>query len=924
MAKVTLLKIRKPDGTEYEFPAIVGPRGPKGEGAPGYSVAGEMASLRETGLKTFGNLFDESITDLEPTDITTRGGWVKDHYVLTSTGTLEVSADYTHTKTSGLIPIDAAHGENGKIYLSMRLKTTDQRYRTRFIKVAFYDSNKSFISLPVNLTELQYGTDTGEVTIPSSAAYMRFSFTYNTQELTAFDKFLVSYSSAIIHNSYSKNIVFDNEIDNSVPSDLLLGKDLLELEFYDYCSTKQISLGSNPEVVTISNVNRRVYFMRCEPNADYYLSAPADHITYLGASSSFIIKNVNTNLTSAVRNTDASVPYECELHIKTVADSKCIVFEIYAPELANLAASETEYRDNYFDEIIRNIVISREPINTVPEGLYHDPDNTYTHAPYHTEGAKLAVEKAKVFTDIEWLPIKDMPKVSTNNDDVYPIGVTQKGLPYSSVKGYNKFIGNDVLLETFVTALKNPKGLIYDYRCTDEANRIKNYAVQSVAGGKLCSNSQTSYTLTGQANCGSYYGTVCSTMAGWPIGLVTPETTYSWMLPNTGMDLVPATPNDFKIGDTLIQSKATTGGGHTFVVLDIERNRQGDAKYVTLAQSNWSNCHVDRKTAEDIRRTYLIRSGKSSVITQGPGEAYVRTDAYRFNGLESNAISQFSMYGADNISSGSTTLDFYMDSRFDQVGCVFLNDVEVYNYTYDPSFNSRKLTITFPRTLTTSDVITVGRLDSDRTFIMPQDSYNDGNGRIIMDRGNKAVYSIGEPVKFSVIGNNNPTIVIRDFDTNAVVSGYTKSNEAFSESVVTVEGASSITLTGVVVTIDGLAANKYYKVELVESDTVVGYQEFLVYDVGDIMLTGGWSGDNVKGYLVPQTSYTGILEPYFVSRVDATGIVKETGYFRYVNNRYEFEVGPVESSSAIYSNYIKASFKCRYGRVSTKPFNILG
>lgn len=100
-----------------------------------------------------------------------------------------------------------------------------------------------------------------------------------------------------------------------------------------------------------------------------------------------------------------------------------------------------------------------------------------------------AYRKAKQLSEIEWTPKSTVPN---NISGTFPSGVKVTGLPYSSVKELDKFVGYNVSLHTFMTAVNNPYSLFYTERVSA--------ANSTSAWGK---------TYHGQ-NCELYYGMTCS------------------------------------------------------------------------------------------------------------------------------------------------------------------------------------------------------------------------------------------------------------------------------------------------------------------------------------------------------------------------------------------------------------------------------
>ena len=106
-------------------------------------------------------------------------------------------------------------------------------------------------------------------------------------------------------------------------------------------------------------------------------------------------------------------------------------------------------------------------------------------------GAMNAVRKAHQMTDLPIVPMKDFQSFPKDKG-IYKKGRRYKGVIYSSAKETNTFVGTDVSFHTFMTALHNPRSIIY----TDRTDEPPYHGV----------------------NCRSYYGTVCSGLITYALG----------------------------------------------------------------------------------------------------------------------------------------------------------------------------------------------------------------------------------------------------------------------------------------------------------------------------------------------------------------------------------------------------------------------
>ena len=103
------------------------------------------------------------------------------------------------------------------------------------------------------------------------------------------------------------------------------------------------------------------------------------------------------------------------------------------------------------------------------------------------------LEKAYKMATIEWTPVLPVPKLGGG---YYEPGKTIKGIPYSSVKEINTYLFQDVSFHTFMTAVHNPKSVLY----TENISQLPYHGL----------------------NCAPYYGGVCSSTVMYALGISIP------------------------------------------------------------------------------------------------------------------------------------------------------------------------------------------------------------------------------------------------------------------------------------------------------------------------------------------------------------------------------------------------------------------
>ena len=150
--------------------------------------------------------------------------------------------------------------------------------------------------------------------------------------------------------------------------------------------------------------------------------------------------------------------------------------------------------------------------------------------------ARVIEQRAGQLANIKWTPLAKMP----SQNGFFNAGDTRKGVPYSSVKELEKFVGTYVSFYTFMTAVSNPKSVLY-------TENVRNAPYH----GK---------------NCSTYYGTVCSMSVNYVLGLPYSYSTSHYKQLDDFFLVNPQEVNAIEVGDILLQE-----GVHVIIVADLVR-----------------------------------------------------------------------------------------------------------------------------------------------------------------------------------------------------------------------------------------------------------------------------------------------------------------------------------------------------------------
>ena len=183
------------------------------------------------------------------------------------------------------------------------------------------------------------------------------------------------------------------------------------------------------------------------------------------------------------------------------------------------------------------------------------------------QGVQNALWNMQQLVNITYTPIRTLPQ--TNKD--FPANVSHKGLPYSSSRIEQAYVGSNVSFHTFMTALQNPNSYLYTVDLAADYNN-KN--------GK------------------TYYGVVCSTACAYALGIVPNYTTYQWTeIP--GMSLLETqNVQQLKLGDTIV------GQGHVVMITGIVRDQHGNVVSATVSEAAGADTHSRNYTVTALEERF--------------------------------------------------------------------------------------------------------------------------------------------------------------------------------------------------------------------------------------------------------------------------------------------------------------------------------
>ena len=153
-------------------------------------------------------------------------------------------------------------------------------------------------------------------------------------------------------------------------------------------------------------------------------------------------------------------------------------------------------------------------------------------------GGKIAVlQRAKKISTIAWTPLA--PIYSHKLNGYFEANHLYEGIPYSSVKQLDKFVGQEVSFETFVSAVNNPYSVLY----------TENMGASPYFG----------------TNCSTYYGSVCSSAINYALNIKLPMTTSMYKTSGLFEKISIQNISKAEIGDIILKEN-----NHVLMVLDVK------------------------------------------------------------------------------------------------------------------------------------------------------------------------------------------------------------------------------------------------------------------------------------------------------------------------------------------------------------------
>lgn len=209
-----------------------------------------------------------------------------------------------------------------------------------------------------------------------------------------------------------------------------------------------------------------------------------------------------------------------------------------------------------------SMVRSKEAIRMNAQLIYDKPCSC---------GVENVIRRAHQLIDVSWKPV--MECAINDRKYVYPTRSgkahaemeSYTGMPYSSSRILDHFVGLDVTLDTFMTAAQNPASILYTRDLSDFEDAAFNCTIR---------------------NTFLAYGVVCSAFVNYSLNLPLHRSTHEWDISPEFTEITERCADALQLCDTLVTTRPDgRTGGHVRIVTGIGRDADGRVQQVEISES---------------------------------------------------------------------------------------------------------------------------------------------------------------------------------------------------------------------------------------------------------------------------------------------------------------------------------------------------
>ena len=239
-----------------------------------------------------------------------------------------------------------------------------------------------------------------------------------------------------------------------------------------------------------------------------------------------------------------------------------------APTCTETGLTEGSHCASCGEILVKQNVIPASEVHTYKNGICTGCgssvlDGNYTHAIPENQGVQNAIDRAYSLTDVEWTPLANVPGVKKINGEFtvvpFEAGKTYRGIPYSGVTANDCYVGLNVSLESFMTALENENSVLY-----------------------------TENLFSTNPKSATYFGTVCSKFVQYALDVPGSYNTNNVAnIPGMETIALPGkyTVDQIKLGDVVLHTQ-----NHTTICTDILYDADGNVAFIEISEAVMPLC----------------------------------------------------------------------------------------------------------------------------------------------------------------------------------------------------------------------------------------------------------------------------------------------------------------------------------------------
>lgn len=279
------------------------------------------------------------------------------------------------------------------------------------------------------------------------------------------------------------------------------------------------------------------------------------------------------------------------------------------------------------------VIIFTKPVNGIPTNIdskenvikqFTYLDNPRLHKMIVSgEHYNYAHERIRQVMELRFTPLMDMVTSGSNKEGVFfKKDRVRFGLPYSSTAQYSKFVPQNVSFYTFLTALHNPRSVMYTEKIgntTDGAGIYSQYGISYVGQLDYSSN---------------YYGTVCTGLTSYIACYKNIFNSSKWNKFTAHPE--NAAPNLVTVSNANAQNVQPLdfmwNSGHCSFISDILLDDQGNRRFIVVSEQTMPTGCVTAYTPEmfekrlDVKNIKVRRYTAWDNTTKPDGVPFIQTD----------------------------------------------------------------------------------------------------------------------------------------------------------------------------------------------------------------------------------------------------------------------------------------------------------